>query len=110
MSNLQNVLLNKLTHSIDQNTWQNQIKNIKQRSPPYLNNVGNIRIGLQTARIMLYMLDGRKTNQIELPVSLVIGDVSFFGLFHNIQLKQNIFTDGNISIGRKQSFNEINVK
>jgi len=47
---------------------------------------------------------------IELPVSLVIGDVSFFGLLHNIQLKQNIFTDGNISIGRKQSFNEINVK
>lgn len=110
MSNLKYVLLNKLTHSINQNTWQNQIKNIKQRSPPYLNNVGNIRIGLQTARIMLYMLDGRKTNQIELPVSLVIGDVSFFGLFHNIQLKQNIFTDGNISIGRKQSFNEINVK
>lgn len=75
-----------LTNAIDKNARQDQIVDIEHRSSPQTDDVSDVRVRLRAARVELDMADGIKTDQVKLAVSLVVCHVTFFRLFHQVQL------------------------
>jgi hypothetical protein len=76
-----------LTNAIDEYTWQNEVVNVEHGAPPELDDVRDVRVGLRTARVEFYMSHCIEADQIELAVSLVVGDVTVLCLLYQVQLR-----------------------
>jgi len=75
-----------LTNAIDKNAWQDEIVDIEHGPSPQSDDIGNVRVRLRAARIVLDVSDGIETDQIELTVSLVVRHISLLRLFRQVQL------------------------
>ena len=77
----------ELTNAVDEDAGQDEVEDVEQGSPADADDVGDVRVGLRAARVVLHVLLGVEADQVELAVGLVVGHVAVLGLLHQVQLK-----------------------